>query len=248
MMRSPVVIAIAAVALVLAAGALVFQFVVPSRSDGVSRADLDALRSQVAAVKSGGAGLKVAFVNIDNAFAVFLNAVSDLRQRSTDKLQEITDLQNSFSNGTVTQDQYQKRLNEYNTELLDANIAMYANVLDRMIASSSFSDLRADLQRVREMAQSLLDEAKNLVSMVKGGAISSSEFQTRLSQTQANYASLEKIVNQACAVKISQAAQKVAIPRGFDLVLIQKNVVLYFNPAMVTDITDFVKSEIAGYL
>jgi Skp family chaperone for outer membrane proteins len=248
MTRNSLVVAVAVVALALAAGALVFQFVVPSKGDGVSRADFDALRSQVAAVKSGGAGLKVAFVNIDNAFAVFLNAVSDLRQRSADKLQQITDLQGSLESGTVTQDQYQKRLNEYNTELLDANIAMYASVLDRMIASSSFSDLRADLQRVREMAQSLLDEAKNLVSMVKGGAISSSEFQARLARTQTNYTSLEKIVTQACAVKISQAAQKVAIPRGFDLVLIQKNVVLYFSPAMVTDITEFVKSEIAGYL
>jgi Skp family chaperone for outer membrane proteins len=248
MTRSTVLIAVAAVALVLALGALVLQFAIPSKGSGTSSADLDALRAQVASIKSGGAGLKVAFVNVDSAFQVFLNAVTDLRQRSADKVQQINDLQASYKSGTTSQEQYQKLLTQYNTELLDANVALYASVLDRMIVSSDFSDLRTDLQTVRTSTQTLLDESKSLVSTVKGGAISSSEFQTRLTQAQAYYAQIEKVVNQACAVKISQAAQKVAIPRGFDLVLIQKNVVLYFSPTAVTDITDFVKSEIADYL
>ncbi|MCX6101467.1 MAG: hypothetical protein NTV92_08670, partial [Candidatus Bipolaricaulota bacterium] len=63
MMRSPLLIVIAALALVLAAGALVTQFVLPSKADGASSADFDALRAQVAAIKSGGTGLKVGFVN-----------------------------------------------------------------------------------------------------------------------------------------------------------------------------------------
>ncbi len=248
MTRNSVLIAVAAVALVLAAGALVLQFAIPSKGDGASSAEIDALRAQVANIKNTGAGLKVAFVNVDSAFQVFLNAVTDLRQRSAEKVQQINDLQVSYRNGTTSQEQYQKLQNQYNTELLDANVALYASVLDRMIASSDFSDLRTDLQTVRTSTQSLLDESKNLVSTVKGGAISSAEFQMRLSQAQTYYAQIEKVVNQACAVKISQAAQKVAIPRGFDIVLIQKNVVLYFSPTAVTDITDFVKSEISDYL
>ncbi len=248
MTRNSVLVAIAAVALVLAAGALVLQFAVPSKGDGASSADLDALRAQVATLKSTGAGLKVGFVNVDGAFMVFLNAVTDLRQRSADKVQQINDLQASYKKGTTSPEQYQKLVNQYNTELLDANVAMYAGVLDRMIASADFSDLRTDLQTVRTSTQTLLDESKSLVSTVKGGAISTSEFQSRLTQAQSAYAQVEKAVNQACAIKIAQAAQKVAIPRGFDLVLIQKNVLLYFNPTAVTDITDFVKSEIADYL
>ena len=247
-MRSPVVIAIAAAALVLAAGALVFQFVVPSRSDGVSRADLDALRGQVAAVKSGGAGLKVAFVNADSAFAVFTEAVSDLRQRATDKRQQITDLQNSYLQGTVSKDQYQKRLNELNVEVLDAQLSVDVGTLDRMIASSNFADLRADLQRLREQSQSIVDEVKNLVSMAKGGAIDATEFQSRFTQAQNAFTQLDQLVTQAATAKMQQAAQKVAIQRGFDLVIPAKNVVVYFNPATVTDITEYVKTEIANYL
>jgi Skp family chaperone for outer membrane proteins len=248
MTRSPLLIVIAALALVLAAGALVMQFVLPSKGNGTSSADLDALRAQVAAIKSGGTGLKVGFVNVDTAFKVFMNAVSDISQRSTDKQQEIKDLQNALSAGTVKQDAFQKRYNELSAELLDANISVYASILDRMIASADFADLRSDLQKVRVQAQDLLDASKNLVSMVKGGAISATDLQMRTTQVQATYTQLESIVNQACAVKIQQAAQKVAIPRGFDLVLLQKNVVLYFSPATVTDITEFVKTEIANYL
>jgi Skp family chaperone for outer membrane proteins len=248
MTRSPLLIVIAALALVLAAGALVLQFVLPSKGNGASSADLDALRAQVAAVKSSGTGLKVAFVNVDTTFKVFLDAVSDISQVSTDKQQEIKDLQAALSAGTVKQDAYQKRLNELNAELLNANISVYAGVLDRMIASSSFADLRSDLQKVRVQVQTVLDSSKDLVSMVKGGAISAAELQARMTQTQTAYTQIEAIVNQACAVKIQQAAQKVAIPRGFDLVLLQKNVVLYSSPATVTDITEFVKTEIANYL
>ncbi len=248
MTRSPLLIVIAALALVLAAGALVVQFVLPSKGNGASSADVEALRAQVAAMKSGGTGLKVGFVNVDTAFKVFLNAVSDISQRSTDKQQQIKDLQAAFSAGTVKQDAYQKQLNELNAELLDANVSVYAGVLDRMIASSDFADLRADLQRVRTQVQDVLDASKNLVSMVKGGAMSTTELQSRMTQVQTAYSQIEAIVNQACAVKIQQAAQKVAIPRGYDLVLLQKNVVLYFSPATVTDITEFVKTEIADYL
>jgi len=248
MTRNSLVVAIGILALVLALGALAVQFLVPAKGAGVSRADLDALRGQVAAVKSGGAGLKVAFVNADSAFAVFTEAVSDLRQRATDKRQQITDLQNSYLQGTVSKDEYQKRLNELNVEMLDAQLSVDVGTLDRMIASSHFSDLRADLQRLREQSQAIIDEVKNLVSMAKGGAIDATEFQSRSTQAQNAFSQLDQLVTQAATAKMQQAAQKVAIQRGFDLVIPAKNVVVYFNPATVTDITEYVKTEIADYL
>ena len=83
MTRNSLVIAIGVLALVLALGALAVQFLVPAKGDAVSRADFDALRNQVSTLKSGGAGLKVAFVNADSAFTIFTNAVSDLRRRGS---------------------------------------------------------------------------------------------------------------------------------------------------------------------
>jgi len=238
---------IAALALVLAAGALVLQFALPSKG-GVSQSDYDALKAQVASIKTTGAGLKVAYVNVDNAFQVFLNAVTDLRERLTTKQNEITALAQSYQAGTVTADNYSKQSTVLGVELLDAKISLYVNVLDRMIASDDFSDLRKDLQTVRTKAESILTASKNLVAMVKGGATSTSDLQARYTQTQAAYTDLEGVINQACALKIQMAAQRVAIQKGYDLVLLQKNVVLYPNPGVVTDLTDFVKTEIKDYL
>lgn len=248
MTRSPLLIVVAVLALILAAGALVVQFVIPAKGGGTSSADIDALRAQVTAMKTGGTGLKVAFVNVETAGKVFTNAVSNIAQRVTAKQQEIKDLSAARAAGTIKEDAYQKQLLALNAEALNASISAYAAVLDRMIASQSFADLRADLQTVRVQVDTVLDTAKNLESAVKGGATSSTDIQLRMTQVQSTNTQIEGIVNQAYAVKIQQAAQKVAITRGFDLVLVQKNVVAYFNPATMTDITEFVKAEMADYL
>jgi len=248
MTRSPLLIVIASVALVLAAGAIVLQFVLPSKGDGASAADVNALKTQVAAIKTGGAGLKVAFVNADTAFTVFTNAVNDLRQHATDKRQEITNLTNSYSAGTVNKDQYQKQLTQLNAELLDAQMAVDMGTLDRMIASSAFSDLKSSLEQLRNQADPVVTAIKNLVSMAKGGAIDATEFQTRYTSAQTAFTQVDALVTQAATAKIQQAAKKIAIQKGYDLVVPVKNVVVYYNPDTVTDITEFVKAEIANYL
>jgi len=239
MPRNTLFIVLASVALVIAAAALVVQFVVPSKAENPS---------QPSVVKAGPAGLKVGFVNVDAAGTVFLDAVSDLRNRSNAKAKEIGELQIAYSSGTVKEDQYQKRAGELSTELLEVNISVYTTLLDRMIASSAFSDVRSSLQQVREQAQPMLESAKSLTSMAKRGVMSASEFQMRLSQLQGGYSQLEKLANQVLTLKIQQAAVKIAVAKGLDLVLQQNGVVLYPGPATSMDLTEAVKTEISGYL
>ncbi len=239
MPRNTLFIALACVALVLAAAAFVVQFVVPSKAENPSQASV---------VKTGPTGLKVGFVNVDSADTVFLNAVSDLRERSSAKAKEIAELQASYSSGTIKEDQFQKRAGELSTELLEVNISVYTTLLDRMIASSAFSDVRSSLQQVRQQAQPMLESAKSLTSMAKRGVMSTTEFQMRLSQLQGGYSQLEKLANQVLTLKIQQAAVKIATMKGLDLVLQQNGVVLYPGPATSMDLTEAVKSEIANYL
>jgi Skp family chaperone for outer membrane proteins len=239
MSRSTLLIVIAGLALVLAAAALVVQFVVPSKAESTSRPS---------ALKGGEAGFKVGFVNVDSAGTVFLNAVSDLRERSAAKAREMTDLQADYVAGTVKEDQFQKQASTLSAELVEVNISVYATLLDRMIASSSFSDLRSSLQQVRQQAQPLIDNSKSLSSMAKRGVISTNEFQMRLSQMQAGYSQLEKLANQVLTLKIQQAAVKIATAKGLDLVLQQNGVVLYPGPSASMDLTEAVKAEIANYL
>jgi Skp family chaperone for outer membrane proteins len=242
---------VAAVALVLAIGALVLQFVLPSAGGSIEASELAALRNDVAALKSqqvSRSGLKIAYMNAESAFSVFTSAVSDLRQKTTDKVSEITALQTEFMQSTISKEEYQRRANELNAELLDARLATDTGTLDRMIASDGFSDLRSDLERLREVAQPIVEEVKNLVSTAKVGVIDATEFQSRYQRANEAFTQLDQLLTQAATAKIQQAAQRIALQKGFDLVIPVKNVVVYVNPASLTDITDLVKAEIANYL
>ena len=74
---------VAGLALLLAVGALVLQFVLPSEG-GVSEADLVALQNEVSSLRQQGA-LRIAYARTEQAFsAVFLTAVSDMRERATE--------------------------------------------------------------------------------------------------------------------------------------------------------------------
>jgi Skp family chaperone for outer membrane proteins len=242
---------VAGVALVVAVVALVLQFALPSAGGGVDSSELTALRSRVAALESqqaSGGGLKIAYLNAEDAFSVFTSAVSDLRQKATDKASEITSLQNDYMNSTISKDEYQQRYNELSAELLDARLATDSGTLDRMIASDGFADLRSDLERLREVAAPIIEEVKNLVSTAKVGVIDATEFQSRYNQANSAFTQLDQLLTQAATAKIQQAAQKIALQRGYDLVIPVKNVVVYANPASLTDITDLVKAQIQDYL
>ncbi|MDD5220425.1 MAG: OmpH family outer membrane protein [Candidatus Bipolaricaulis sp.] len=248
MTRSRGLMLIVALAGVVAVGAFVVQWARPSGEPGANRADLEALRSELAAVRGSGAGLRVGYVNMDTLDAVFMDAVSDRRQRIADKVPEIMELQNAYVAGTMSRAQYQNRVNQLDAELLEANIWVYVSLLDRMIASSSFSDLRPDLREVRKSAQPLVEEAKNLTTVTKSGAIGAGDLAMRLAEARSAYSEFEVVVKEFSAAKIRHAAWKVGTARGFDLVLSQREAVLYSHPAAVTDITSLVRDEIEGYL
>jgi Skp family chaperone for outer membrane proteins len=245
--RSTLLMAMAALALVVAVGIVIVQFVGPSNR-GVRQADFDALQSQVAVLKAGTAGLKVAFINVDSAFSVFMNAVAELRQAVTNKTQEITTLNTSYQDGSVLKDVYQRKLSQLNAELLDARVSADVGTLDRMIASAAFADMRSSLQKERDSSQTLIDSVRTLVEMATGGTGETVDFQNRFTQAQSAFALLDQFVAQAATTKVQQAAKKIALAQGIDLVVPMKNVVFYYNATAVKDITELVRTEIASYL
>ena len=163
---------VAGLALIVAIGAVVLQFVLPSDS-GAGNVDLDAIRADITQLKQASAtqSLKLAYMDAEEAFVVFILAVGDLRQQIADKNDEINELKNEYAQGIIARDDYERRIYELNAELLDARITTASGTLDRMIASDEFSDLRSTLITLREEAQPLIDEVNNLVSTIRVGAI-----------------------------------------------------------------------------
>ena len=237
---------IAGLALLVAVGALVLQFALPS-GGGVSDSELSALRDEVTALRQQGA-LRIAYAKTEDAFTVFTDAVSDMRQRASDKAAEIVQLQQEFVQSTISREDYEQELMGLKTEFLDAQFAVQVAMIDTMIAADGFADIRGELTALKEEAQPVIDEMKNLLSTARIGVIDSTEFDSRYSQLESAYQQLDQLLVGAATVKVVEAASTVAIERGFDLVLNKQNVLVYWNPASIIDITDLVKAKLRTYL
>ena len=243
------VLYVAGLALVLAVGALVLQFVLtPAGGDSSRIADLEEQIEQLQGQQGSGEGLRVAYLDAEEAFSVFLEATADLRERANEKMQEAADLQNEYAAATISRDDYQQRARELQAELLDAQLTIDIQALDKMIASDDFSDIRSKLEEWRETAQLLANEVNNLVSMAKMGVVDATEYESRYATAENAFQQFDTGLTQAATLKIVQVAQQISIEDGYDMVLRVKNVLVYRNPAALIDITDEVKSRIAGYL
>lgn len=247
MSRSTLVVA--GLALILAIGGLVLQFVLPSDSGGET-IDLDSIRADITQLKqaSSSKSLKVAYMDAEDAFKVFVLAVNDLRQQISDATSAIASLQQEASQGLINEADYQRRYLVLLAEQLDARITTAAGTLDRMIASDEFADLRSTLVTLRGEGQPLIDSINELVSTITVGAIDATEFQVRYQSYTTMFEQFDGYVTSAATTKLVQATELVANEYGYDLVIRKKDVVMYRNAATIDDITDLVKAEITGYL
>ncbi|MEA1871667.1 MAG: hypothetical protein U9N00_05695, partial [Candidatus Bipolaricaulota bacterium] len=124
---------VAVVALLLAALALVLPFILPA-SEGGDEVALNALGDRITSLEnSSSAPLKIAYLNAEDAFSVFTDAVSDLRQKAVDKQMEIAKLQQDFMAGTISKDEYQNTNNRLQVELLQAQLNIDVGTIDKMI-------------------------------------------------------------------------------------------------------------------
>lgn len=237
------------IALLLAAVAIVLHFVLPIGGGVNNTAEITALTNRVAALEANPAKpLKIAYINAGDAFKVFTDAVSDLRQRAIDKQGEIVKLQQQYMASTISKDNFDKQNQQLQVELLQAQLNIDLGTIDKMIASPGFSDMKSQLQKLKDEAQPVVDEMKNLVSTVRVGVIDKTEFQNRYTQVKNAFTQLDQLLTQAATAKIVQATNKVAVEKGYDLVLRTKNVIVYRNTSKLTDITDLVKHELSTYL
>lgn len=241
---------IAVIALIIAVVAIVLPFVLPSTS-GVSKDDFTALKTQVANLETkvkAASPLKIAYLNATDAFTVFTDAVKDLRQKAMDKQTEIVKLQQDFLASKISKDAYQAKYQLLQVELLQAQLNIDIGVINKMISAPGFSDIQPDLERLKDETQPVVNEMNKLVQTVQTGVVDPQEFQSRYTEVKNAYTQLDQLLTRAATSKIVEAANKVAVDNGYDLVLRAKNVIIYRNTAKLTDITDQVKHILTTYL
>jgi chromosome segregation ATPase len=240
---------VSVVAIVLAVVAIVLPFVMPSGEGPDNSAEIRDLTGRIEDLENRPAtSLNMAYISAEDAFKVFTDAVSDLRQLAVDKQGEITKLQQQYMASTISKDEYDAQYRQLQVELLQAQLNIDMGTIDKMIASPGFSDMKTDLQLLKDEAQPVIDEMKNLVSTVRVGVVDATEVDNRYTQVKNAFSQLDQLLTQAATAKIVQAANKIADKEGYDIVLRSKNVIVYRNTDKIEDITQLVKEELSSYL
>ncbi len=230
---------------------------------GVSADDLKKLADRVGAVESrlslvegrvarlesspttGGTALKIAIVDAEDLFQkVFLPQVATERAAMEAKAREIQALQADFAAGRIKQDVYQQRYARLQAELIQAQLQVNMSMLNKMIASPGFLNLKADLESLRTQAAPLEAEVANMVREAQVTILDLTGFTNRLAQLQATFQQLDQLLTQVAAVKILEVTQQVAKEKGFDFVVRTKDVVMYRREGAITDLSPDVEGRL----
>jgi len=212
-------------------------------------AQIGRLTERMQQVKPAAAPLRIAYIDAENAFAVILDVVAALRGRAAAKQEEIFALQRQRLAGEIAEEDFRHRNNVLNVELLQAQLAINLGAIEKMIVGRGFQMIRSDLESLRDEAQTLEDRISTLlVTTMIGGFADQQEFERQFRVEEAAFRHLDRVLTTVATMKIGRAADEIGREEGFDLVLLQRNVVIYRNPVRILDITTLVRGRLAAYL
>lgn len=232
-------------------GGIVGSMVLPRKDSAADVAKLGQrvtdLEKRLAGGTTGGAGLRIGIVDAENLFTrVFLPQVQAERAAMEAKAREIQTLQAEYAAGKVKLENYQQRYLRLQAEYVQSALKVNLVMLDKMIASAGFLNLRADLENVRTQAKPITDEVEKAVREAQVTILDPQGFSERLSQLQAAFQQLDQLLTQVAAVKILEISQQIAKEQGYDLVLRTKDVVMFRREAAVVDLSSDVEGKLWG--
>jgi len=205
------------------------------------------LETRLAGVTTGGAGLRIGIVDAETLFTrVFLPQVQAERAAMEAKARDIQALQADYQAGKIKLDAYQQRYLRLQAEYIQAAVTVNLTMLDKMIASPGFLNLRADLENVRTQARPISDEVVKAVREAQVTILDPQGFSERLTQLQAAFQQLDQLLTQVAAVKILEISQQIAREKGYDLVLRTKDVVMFRRESTVIDLSSDVEGRLWG--
>ncbi|MCX7750126.1 MAG: OmpH family outer membrane protein [Candidatus Bipolaricaulota bacterium] len=203
------------------------------------------LETRLAGVTTGGAGLRIGVVDAETLFTrVFLPQVQAERAAMETKAREIQTLQADYAAGKMKQDVYQQRYLRLQAEYIQRALKVNTTMLDKMIASPGFLNLRSDLENVRTQAKPLSDEVEKAVKEAEKVILDPQGFAERLQQLQAAFQQLDQLLTQVAAVKILEISQQIAKEKGYDLVLRTKDVVMFRRESTIIDLSTDVEGRL----
>jgi len=203
------------------------------------------LETRLSGITTGGAGLRVAIVEAEALFTrVFLPQVRTERAAMEAKVRDSQALQADYAAGRVPLATYQQRFLRLQAELMEASLAVNMAMLNRMIASPGFLNMRSELESVRTQATPLADEVAKTVREAQVTILDMQGFSERLQQLQTTFQQLDQLLTQVAAAKIVEITQQVAREKGYDLVVRTEDVVMFRREPTVVDLSSDVEGRL----
>ena len=184
------------------------------------------------------AQVRIAVVDAEGLFTrVFLPQVEAERRALQAKAQAIQELQAKYAQGQIQAESYLREYAKLAAEYLEAQVQVNMSMLEKMIASPGFANLRADLQNLRDQDKPLADQVQNLLKQAQVVVLDYTTFSNQLQQLQIVFQQVDQLLTQVAAVKILEISQKLAQEKGFGIVLRTKDVVMYLRSPAISDLT-----------
>lgn len=225
---------------------------------GVSGEDVADLKSKVQNLENqmgeiettgapeGGGELRVGYINTQEAFTVFTDAVSEEREKAKEKTEEIRDLQ--ANPGEASESDYRKLQAERLKAQLEIDLAM----IEKMLSAKGFQEISEDLEGFKNQVQSVVNELDQVLADLEEGTAIPEEVNNTLSQINNMYEQLDSQLTNLIQSKIFQIANIWSEEEGYDLVFRQENVILYPNPRnpneSIDNLTDVMKEALEDEL
>lgn len=205
------------------------------------------LETRVAGITASGAGLRIGVVDAETLFTrVFLPQVQTERAAMEGKARDIQALQADYAAGKLQLATYQQRYLRLQAELVQASLNVNMAMLEKMIASPGFLNMRSDLEAVRTQARPIVDEVEKTVREAQVTILDMQGFSERLQQLQAAFQQLDQLLTQVAAAKMVEITQQVAREKGYDLVVRTKDVVMFRRESTVVDLSSDVEGRLWG--
>jgi Skp family chaperone for outer membrane proteins len=203
------------------------------------------IETRVSGITASGAGLRVAIVDAETLFTrVFLPQVQTERAAMEAKARDVQTLQADYAAGKVQLATYQQRYLRLQAEFVQASLQVNMAMLDKMITSPGFLNMRADLESVRTQAKPIVDEVEKTVKEAQVTILDMQGFSERLQQLQTAFQQLDQLLTQVAAAKMVEITQQVAREKGYDLVVRTKDVVMFRRESTVVDLSSDVEGRL----
>jgi hypothetical protein len=191
-----------------------------------------------------GMDLKIGFVNAQEAFTVFTNAVEEERERAKEKNEELVGLREKVLKGEISESKYKRERDILQAEKLKAQLEIDVAMLDKMLQSEGFQSISDRLFDLKDQVTPITNELDKVLDEIRQGTAVPEEVSQKLSQIHSQYEQLDGLLTRLIESKIFQITNQRAQEEGYDIVLRQENVVLYRNSDRVDDLTEMTKQAL----